>query len=60
MFGKIHGLENIALCDLEDIKACRGDPVKLQALVNKVHDAPRQLPPASFEEALSKLYKDLE
>ena len=27
--GKIHGLENIALCDLEEVKATKGDPIKL-------------------------------
>lgn len=27
--GKIHGLENIALCSLEDLEACNGDPMKI-------------------------------
>lgn len=28
-FGKIHGLENIALCSLEEVEATGGDPLKL-------------------------------
>lgn len=35
-FGKIHGLENIAFCDPEEIKKTNGNPVKIQQLVNKV------------------------
>lgn len=58
--GKIHGLENIALCDLEELKATKGDPIKIQALVNKAHDAPRPTPPATFELALEEAYKNLE
>lgn len=33
--GKIHGLENIAFCDEEDIKATNGNPFTLQKLINK-------------------------
>ena len=33
-FGKIHGLENIALCDIDELKATKGDPMKIQALIN--------------------------
>jgi len=35
-FGKIHGLENIAYVDPEEVKATDGNPVKIQQLVNKV------------------------
>ena len=35
-FGKIHGLENIAFLDPEEVKATDGNPVKIQKLVNKV------------------------
>ena len=33
-FGKVHGLENIAFVDKEDLKETQGNPVKLQKLVN--------------------------
>ena len=36
-FGKIHGLENIAFADAEELKATNGNPVKIQQVVNK-HD----------------------
>ena len=41
MLGKIHGLENIAYCDPKEIIACKGNPVLLQNLINKVEDVPR-------------------
>lgn len=28
-FGKIHGLENIVLCDLEEVKKTLGNPIAL-------------------------------
>jgi len=33
-FGKIHGLENVALCDLDELMKTNGDPMQIQALVN--------------------------
>jgi hypothetical protein len=33
-FGKIHGLENIAFADPEEIKATNGNPVKIQRIIN--------------------------
>jgi hypothetical protein len=53
-------LENIALCDLEELKATKGDPIKIQALINKAHDAPRPATPVSFEKALEEAEKSLE
>lgn len=47
-FGKIHGLENIAFADSQELKECNGNPVKLQALINKI-DGPNKTF-ASFEE----------
>ena len=41
-FGKIHGLENIAFCDANELKATEGNPYKLQQLVNKV--TPESIP----------------
>jgi hypothetical protein len=34
--------------------------MRIQALVNKAHDAPRPLPPATFELALEEAYASLE
>ena len=34
-FGKIHGLENLAFADLNEIYNTNGNPVKLQNIVNK-------------------------
>jgi hypothetical protein len=39
-FGKVHGLENIAFVDEQDIKATNGNPVAIQELVNKVDGYP--------------------
>lgn len=36
MFGKIHGLENIAYLSEDELKACEGNPVKLQIAINNV------------------------
>ena len=35
-FGKVHGLENIAFVDPEELSKTNGNPVALQCLVNKV------------------------
>lgn len=58
--GKIHGLENIALCDLDELKATKGDPMKIQALINKAHDAPRPPTPVSFEKAIEAAQDSLD
>ena len=57
-FGKIHGLENIAFCDPDELKACNGNPYTLQKLVNKVSplDAPGF---SSYEELQEQLHKTL-
>lgn len=57
--GKIHGLENLALCDPEEIKACGNDPIALQRLVNKANDAPKPLPPGSFDLLVEALHESL-
>ena len=36
-FGKVHGLENIAFVDPEELSKTNGNPVALQCLVNKVN-----------------------
>ncbi len=35
-FGKIHGLENIAFVDSQELLATNGNPVSIQKLINKV------------------------
>jgi hypothetical protein len=35
-FGKIHGLENIAFADPQEVKATNGNPVKIQRIVDRV------------------------
>lgn len=34
--GKIHGLENIAYADPEEVKAAKGNPVRIQRIVDKI------------------------
>ena len=35
-FGKIHGLENIAYADFDELVAANGNPVAIQRIINKV------------------------
>ena len=35
-FGKVHGIENIAFVDPDELAATKGNPVAIQRLVNKV------------------------
>ena len=37
-FGKIHGLENLAFADADELSATEGNPVKLQQLVDRLGD----------------------
>jgi hypothetical protein len=48
-FGKIHGLENLAYVDPAKGLATRGDPWKLQMLVNDANDNAKPLPAQSFD-----------
>jgi hypothetical protein len=57
-YGKIHGLENIAFCDTEDVKATKGNPVLLQQLINKVNGPGVHF--GSHEELISATNKSLE
>ena len=57
-FGKIHGLENIAFCDPAELAQVKGNPYKLQQLVNKV--TPETVPGfGSHHEIESKLHQQL-
>ena len=58
--GKIHGLENLAYADPEEVAACKGDPMKLQRLVDKVNDSPKPALPASHEQLVEALHNELE
>ena len=51
-FGKIHGLENLALCDMEDILKCNGNPYELQKLVNEANDKPKKVEFFSFDKLI--------
>lgn len=48
-FGKVHGLENIAFADSQELAATQGDPWRLQQLVNKINDSEKPLPAQSFD-----------
>jgi hypothetical protein len=37
-FGKIHGLENLAFADPAELEATKGNPVKIQLLVDRLGD----------------------
>ena len=39
-FGKIHGLENIAFADPEELKETKGNPVKIQRIVDRYENSP--------------------
>lgn len=58
--GKIHGLENIALVDPEEIKKCKGDPMKLQRLVDQANDAEKPSLPPSYDLLVDSLHDQLE
>lgn len=50
--GKIHGLENIAYLTEEEVASTGGDPMKLQALVDKVNDSEKPIDCKSHDEAV--------
>lgn len=39
-FGKIHGLENIAFADPQELKETNGNPVKIQKIVDRFEGSP--------------------
>ncbi len=51
-FGKVHGLENIAFADTEEVRATKGNPVKIQKIVNNVNGYPAV---ESFEHLVSEV-----
>jgi hypothetical protein len=57
-FGKIHGLENIAFADPNEIKETKGNPVKIQSIINRV-DAPN-IQIDSYEHLVQELHTALD
>ena len=39
-FGKIHGLENIAFADSQELFETQGNPVKIQQIVDRIEGYP--------------------
>jgi len=58
-FGKIHGLENIALADQEEYVATKGDPFKLQALVDKINDSEKPMPSSTFDKLIEETHNNM-
>ena len=56
-FGKVHGLENIAFVDPEELHQTNGNPVKIQRLINKVSDSPLNID--SYETLVELTQKSL-
>jgi hypothetical protein len=56
-FGKIHGLENLAFADENEIKATRGNPVKLQGIVDRIEGVPVEI--SSYEHLMAELQSAL-
>ena len=52
-FGKIHGLENLAFADPQEVKATNGNPVKIQKIVDKYNSKPNELD--SYEHLVGEL-----
>jgi tRNA/tmRNA/rRNA uracil-C5-methylase (TrmA/RlmC/RlmD family) len=56
-FGKIHGLENIAFADPEEIRQTNGNPVKIQEIVNKYNNHAVEID--SYEHLTEEIQKSL-
>lgn len=56
-FGKIHGLENIAFADPEEVKATNGNPVSIQKIVNKINGPKLQI--NSYEQLVDEMIQAL-
>ena len=57
-FGKIHGLENIAFADPKEVYETKGNPIKIQQIVDKVEGYPTTAD--SFESLVHQLESSLE
>lgn len=58
-WGKLHGLENIVYVDENEAAQAFGDPWKMQILLNKANDAPKPLPPHSFDQLVENLQNSM-
>ena len=58
--GKIHGLENLAYVSDEDLAACQGNPILIQALCDKANDAAKPQAPVSFDKSVENLRDSLD
>ena len=58
--GKIHGLENLAYVDPEELRAAGGDPWRIQQLVNKVNDQDKPLPAQSFDKLVEEIHSKMD
>lgn len=56
-FGKIHGLENIAFADPQEIKATNGNPVKIQRIVDRFEGYQKRFD--SFDHLIEEMNKSL-
>lgn len=56
-FGKIHGLENIAFADPQEVKETNGNPVKIQQIVDRYDSSPILID--SYEHLISELQATL-
>lgn len=56
-FGKIHGLENIAFADPQEIKSTNGNPVKIQKIVDRFEGNPSTI--NSYEHLMEELQNAL-
>jgi hypothetical protein len=56
-FGKIHGLENIAFADPQEIKQTNGNPVKIQKIVDRYEGNPSTI--NSYEHLMEELQNAL-
>jgi hypothetical protein len=55
--GKIHGLENVSLLTDEEINSVKGDPIKLQLLINDTEG--RRKTPANHEDIHRNLEQEM-
>ena len=56
--GKIHGWENLAYVDDDELAACT-NPSEIQRLVDRANDEPKPLPPATWDKAIEELHHNL-
>ncbi len=56
-FGKVHGLENLAFADREELKATNGNPVKIQKIVDRFDGSPWRFD--SHEQLVEEMQKSL-